>query len=143
MKRVIAVVLVLVIVLSVALAYRLRQLNAYKNAPAGGTGTIEGTEVNITARIPARIASIHVREGDAVKAGQLLVELDCAEPEAALAQAKAQVGAAEANVQAALAQVRAAGGSTTAAERAVLVAAAEELAARGGPARTSQRRPSA
>jgi HlyD family secretion protein len=138
MKRVVAVVLVLVTVLSVALAYRLRQLNAYKNAPAGGTGTVEGTEINITARIPARIASILVREGDAVKTGQLLVELDCAEPEAALAQAKAQVSAADANVEAALAQVRAAGGSATAAERAVLVAAAEKLAAAADQARVAR-----
>jgi HlyD family secretion protein len=138
MKRVVAVVLVLVTVLSVALAYRLRQLNAYRHAPAGGTGTIEGTEINITARIPARIADIFVREGDAVKASQRLVELDCAEPEAALAQAKAQVSAADANVEAALAQVRAAGGSATAAERAVLVAAAEKLAAAADEARIAR-----
>jgi HlyD family secretion protein len=129
MKRVVAIFVVLLTVLSVALAFRLRQLEAYKNAPAGGTGTIEGTEVNITARIPARISAIFVREGDPVKAGQPLAELECAEPEAALAQAKAQLAGADASVQAALAQVRAAGGSTTAAERAVLVAAAEKLAA--------------
>ena len=75
MKRVVIVVVVLIVGLSVALAFRLRQLNAYKDAPAGGTGTIEGTEVNITARIPARIVDIHVREGDAVEKGKLEIEL--------------------------------------------------------------------
>jgi HlyD family secretion protein len=129
MKRVVILVLVLVIGLSVALTYRLRQLNAYKTAPAGGTGTVEGTEVNVTARIPARIVAVHVSEGEAVTAGQLLVELECAEPEAALLQAQAQMATAQANVQAALAQVRAAGGGATVARRGVLAAAAEALAA--------------
>ena len=73
MKRVVVVIIVLVVGLSAALAYRLKVLNAYKDAPAGGTGTIEGTEINITARIPARVVAIHVREGDATEQGQLLV----------------------------------------------------------------------
>jgi len=138
MKRVIALVVVLVSVLSVALVYRLRQLGAYRNAPAGGTGTIEGTEINVTTRISARILAVHVREGDAVKAGQLLVELDCAEPEAALAQAKAQLAAAEASVQSALAQVRAADGSTAVARRSVKVAKAEEAVALADRANTEK-----
>jgi HlyD family secretion protein len=138
MKRVIALVVVLVCVLSVALVYRLRQLGAYRNAPAGGTGTIEGTEINITTRIPARIVAIHVREGDAVQAGQLLVELECAEPEAALAQANAQLAAAEANVQSALAQVRAADGSTAVAKRSVTAAQAEQAAAIADQANTEK-----
>ncbi|MBW2523793.1 MAG: efflux RND transporter periplasmic adaptor subunit, partial [Deltaproteobacteria bacterium] len=119
----------LIVGLSVALAFRLRQLNAYKDAPAGGTGTIEGTEINITARIPARIVAIHAREGDAVKAGELLVELDCAEPNAALAQAKAQLAAAKATVAAAQSQEKAAAGGTAVAARMVKAASAEKRAA--------------
>ncbi|MFC1642599.1 HlyD family secretion protein, partial [Myxococcota bacterium] len=80
-------------------------------------------------RIAARIRAIHVREGDRVQAGQLLVELDCAEPRAVLAQVQAQLAAAEANVEAALAQTRAAAGQTTAAARAIQVTQAEALAA--------------
>jgi HlyD family secretion protein len=129
MKRIIVIVILLVAGLSVALTYRLRQLDAPRHAPAGGTGTIEGTTVNITSRIPARIVAVHVREGQSVKQGQLLVELECAEPEAALAQARAALAAAEANVEAALAQVRAAGGSTTVASRAVKAAEAAGRAA--------------
>jgi HlyD family secretion protein len=138
MKRVIALVVVLVCVLSVALVYRLRQLGAYRNAPAGGTGTIEGTEINVTTRISARVVAVHVREGDAVKAGQLLVELDCAEPEAALAQAKAQLAASEAGVQSALAQVRAADGSTAVARRSVKAVRAEEATAVADRANTEK-----
>jgi HlyD family secretion protein len=129
MKRIVVIVIVLVAGLSVALSYRLRQLNAYRRAPAGGSGTIEGTEVNITARIPARIVAVHVQEGDAVKPGQLLVELECDEPKAGLAQAQAALATAEAGVEAALAQVRAAGGSTVAAQRAARAAKAEGAAA--------------
>jgi HlyD family secretion protein len=129
MKRVIGIVVVLCIVLAVALAIRMRQLNASKVAPAGGTGTIEGTEVNITARLSARIVSVKVREGDAVKAGQLLAELDCSEPEALLAEGRARVASAEANVHAAGAAAAAAAGNTTAARRAIVAVRAEQAAA--------------
>ena len=128
MKRIIIGLVLLVAGLAVALSYRLRQLEAYRHAPAGGTGTIEGTEVKITARIPARVVAVHVREGESVTEGQLLVELECDEPEAALAQARAALAAAEASVQAAVAQVRAAGGSTTVAQRAARAVKAEKEA---------------
>ena len=94
-------ILLLCVALSIGLWLRLRQLNAYKAAPAGGTGTVEGTEINITARLAARITAVHVREGDTVQQGQPLVELDCAEPRAVLAEAQARLAVAEANVQSA------------------------------------------
>lgn len=129
LKRVVVIVLLLVVGLSVGLTYRLRMLDAYRSAPVGGSGSIEGTEVRITARIPARIARIAVKEGDRVRAGQLLVELECDEPNAVLAQARAQLAQAQANASAALAQVRVAAGSATVAQRSVLAVAAESLAA--------------
>ncbi|MBI5480366.1 MAG: HlyD family efflux transporter periplasmic adaptor subunit [Deltaproteobacteria bacterium] len=128
MKRVVIIVGVLCVVLAVALTVRLRQLNAYQSAPAGGTGTIEGTEVNITARIGARITAVHVREGDQVKSGQLLVELDCSEPEALLAEGRARVASAEASVHAAHAAAASAAGSTVAARRAIAAVQAEQAA---------------
>ena len=128
MRRVILVLAVLSGVIAVALTVRLRQLEAAKRAPAGGTGTIEGTEVRITARLSARITAVHVREGDAVKAGQLLVELDCAEPEALLAEAKARLKSAEANVHAAHAAAAAAAGSAAAARQAIEAVRAEMAA---------------
>jgi len=128
MKRVIVIIAVLCVGLVIALTVRMRQLNAFKTAPAGGTGTIEGTEVNITARIGARITAVHVREGDAVKAGQVLVELDCSEPEAMLAEGRARVVSAEASVHAAHAAAASAAGNTVAARSAIAAVKAEQAA---------------
>jgi HlyD family secretion protein len=70
-----------------------------------------------------------VREGDEVKHGQLLVELDCAEPEAVLAEARARLAVATANVHGARASAQAATGGTTVARRAAAAAEAERRAA--------------
>ncbi|BAU15756.1 secretion protein HlyD family protein (plasmid) [Leptolyngbya sp. NIES-3755] len=40
------------------------------------SGRIEGYETDIGAKVPGRIAAVAVREGDAVKAGQLIVRLN-------------------------------------------------------------------
>jgi HlyD family secretion protein len=76
---------------------------------------VEGVEVDVVARIPARIAAVHVREGDQVEAGALLVELDCSEPQAGLALARAQLQAAEGQLAAAQAGAGAASRNTLAA----------------------------
>lgn len=55
-----------------------------------GFGTIEATEVVISSKLVARVLEIKVAEGDHVKSGDLLVRLQCDEPEARLAQAQAQ-----------------------------------------------------
>jgi HlyD family secretion protein len=94
MKRAIPVFVILVATLSVLLYLRLRKQQLEAQRPSGGSATVEGTEVDVTARLPARITAIKVQAGDAVKQGQVLVELDCAEPRAALAQAEAMVAAA-------------------------------------------------
>ena len=57
-------------------------------------------------RLPSRIKAIHVREGDPVKAGQVLVELDCAEHQALLAQAEAALGGAQVEAEGAEANER-------------------------------------
>ena len=61
-----------------------------------GTGTIEATEVLVSAKVPARILELTVEEGAAVTAGQVLARLDCAELEVRRAQAEAQVAQAKA-----------------------------------------------
>ncbi|TBR17665.1 HlyD family efflux transporter periplasmic adaptor subunit [bacterium] len=40
-------------------------------------GTVEATEVSLSPRLSSTIAKVAVREGDAVQAGQVLVELAC------------------------------------------------------------------
>jgi HlyD family secretion protein len=134
MKRVGIILAVLVIGLSVALFFRLRYLKAKTEGPVGGSGTIEGTEVHITSRIPARIKTISVNEGDKVQAGQVLVELDCADPLAQLNQAQAQLAATEASAQAAHAVAGASLAGAKAAQQAVEATAAQKQTLQTGKA---------
>ncbi|RMD91970.1 MAG: efflux RND transporter periplasmic adaptor subunit, partial [Calditrichaeota bacterium] len=65
-----------------------------------GTGKIQPEkEVKISAFVSAEIKKIHVKEGDQVKKGQLLVELDRKRYEAALDRAKSDLKAAMANLK--------------------------------------------
>lgn len=125
MKRILVVIVVLTAVLSAVLGVRLKMMQAYKLAPSGGTGTIEGVEVNVTARLHARITGITVREGDQVQAGQVLVELDCTETHAALAEGQARLNVARSSLESARAAARATAGNTDAARFAAQAAAAQ------------------
>jgi HlyD family secretion protein len=62
------------------------------------TGIIEGTEVNIAAKISGRIAEICCREGDRVTAGQQIIVLENDDLTASLNQAAAGIDKAEAEV---------------------------------------------
>jgi len=57
------------------------------------------TDVKISAYVPSKIIQLPVKEGDLVKKGQLLVQLDDTEYRAAANQAKAQLSSAKANLQ--------------------------------------------
>ncbi len=105
MRRMIVVLVVLVVVLAGLVALRLRAQAAIQHAASGGSGEIEGTDVDLSARVAARVARIHVRKGDAVGKDALLLELDCSDPQAALAEAEARLAAARAQSVAALASV--------------------------------------
>jgi len=59
-------------------------------------GTADADTIKVSAKITARIARLHVREGDAVKPGQLLFELDSPEVQAKGRQAGALLDAARA-----------------------------------------------
>lgn len=60
------------------------------------SGAVEATEARIGFQASGRIETIGAREGDAVKAGAVLAELDRAETEARRQQASAQAAAARA-----------------------------------------------
>lgn len=62
------------------------------------SGTIEAEEVLITAEVGGRVRDVLVEEGQAVRAGQVLAQLDTALLEAQLEQARAGVMVAEANL---------------------------------------------
>ncbi|MCB9690273.1 MAG: HlyD family efflux transporter periplasmic adaptor subunit [Alphaproteobacteria bacterium] len=75
--------------------------------PAGYTGTIEVTEVEVASTLGGRIAEVLPKEGDAVKVGDPLVRLDADMLQAELALRAAGVEQADAARQAGEAQVRA------------------------------------
>lgn len=101
MRRVIVFFVVLVAILSAGIYWKLREQRLEEARPSGGSATIEGTEVDIVARLPARVKTILVEEGEEVRAGQLLVELECDDQEALLRKAEAGVAAARAQLEAA------------------------------------------
>jgi HlyD family secretion protein len=64
-----------------------------------GSGTIEATEVQVSPSIPGRVVRLFADEGQRVRAGQVLAQLEPEEARAQLAQAEAAVRAAEARVR--------------------------------------------
>jgi len=125
MRRVAIVLIVLVVVLAGLISLRLWTQARALAAPSGGSGEIEGTEVDLSSRVGARIVERATREGARVKAGDLLVRLDCAEPDAMLAEAEARLAAARAQAVAAGAQIQASQRSRTAAGAAETAARAQ------------------
>src|SRR5438445_176051 len=65
----------------------------------GRLATYPGGSVSISAEVGGRIARLAVEEGMRVRKGELLLDLDCDEERAALAEARAQAAAAEAALQ--------------------------------------------
>ncbi len=93
-----------VLILAVPLGligYRVWQQRELLNAPAGGSGVVEGTEIALSARIAARVLELPLHEGDAVKMGDVLVRFDCADTNASVAEAHARLEAAKAQAVAA------------------------------------------
>lgn len=105
MRRVVIVLVVLVLALAALLATRLRVQERALRGPTGGSGEIEGTEVDLSARISARVARLHVKKGAVVRKGDLLVSLDCADARASLSEAQERLTAAEEQARAAEASI--------------------------------------
>ncbi len=91
--------LLVLLALGLAYAYGSRLLGESPRATVSVTGTIEATQVDLSARIAGRIVRLSAREGDRVAAGQLLVELDDAELVAEVGRQEAAVRTAEATVR--------------------------------------------
>jgi len=92
------VALIGLVVLAVALVgrwWKARNASALPEGIVSGNGRIESIQVDVTAKYPARIKEMLVREGDLVQPGQVLVRMDVLELESQLAKAKAQVAEAE------------------------------------------------
>jgi HlyD family secretion protein len=69
------------------------------------SGRIEGDDATVSAKVAGRIREIHVREGDQVKAGQLIALIDDEQVQAREAQQQSLVREAEARVLSAQQQI--------------------------------------
>lgn len=69
-------------------------------------GQVEAKQINVAPKVPGRVKAIYVEEGNAVKEGDLLLELESTEIDAKLAQAKAARSAAQAQSNKAIAGAR-------------------------------------
>lgn len=98
MKKQLIAGLLLALVLSAVIAMRVRAQSAVKDAPSGGSTTLEGTDAVVATKVGGRLVEVLVREGDRVEAGQVVARLDCDDQEAVLALASARVKQAEAQV---------------------------------------------
>ncbi len=56
-----------------------------------GNGRVESVQVDVAAKYPGRVLRIFAHEGDLVRAGQVLAQMDVAELEAELAAGKAKI----------------------------------------------------
>lgn len=115
MQRVVAAVVVLAVVLSGLIAWRIRAQRAALAGPASGSGVVESDGVDLSSRIGARVARVSVAEGQRVAAGAVVVELVCDEQKARLREAEARHASARAQAIAAQAEVQAARGQSSAA----------------------------
>lgn len=136
MKRLVIGFAVLVIALGTLLGIRLHTQAQVRQGPAGGSGEIEGTSIDLASRVGARIERLHVRKGDAVKQGALLVTFDCADTRTAVTELEARWRAAQA-------QARAAELSTGAARGGRQVAASAKAAAEAQAAALAAQRDAA
>ncbi|MDR2224331.1 MAG: efflux RND transporter periplasmic adaptor subunit [Flavobacteriaceae bacterium] len=70
----------------------------YMNAPTVSyiQGQVDATQINVASKIPGRIENILVREGDQVKAGDVLMQIGTPEIDAKLMQAESARKAAQA-----------------------------------------------
>ncbi|MFP2903517.1 hemolysin D, partial [Pyxidicoccus sp. 3LFB2] len=101
MRRAVLLFGVLVVALGALLGYRIFRERRAAEGPPGGSGVVEGTGVDVRARINARVVTRHVEEGARVDKGALLVTLDCLEQEAGLAETEARLAMARAQADAA------------------------------------------
>ena len=92
-----------VIVLAAALAgyygWRTVQTPDLPQGIASGNGRIEATEIDVAALTGGRIAKITATEGEFVKAGDVLVQMDVVQLNAQKRQAEAQLRRAEIGVE--------------------------------------------
>jgi HlyD family secretion protein len=94
-KRVLLILLVLLGAAALGTWYAV-QVSRLNGAALRVSGNIEATEVNIAFKIPGRVEKRLVDEGDVVRRGQTIAQLDTADLEADVAVRRAELRAAKA-----------------------------------------------
>lgn len=99
--------LVVIVVLAVVggALYLLTHRSTTRAGVIEGSGTIEATQVDLAPKVSGRITRLAVKEGDVVKRGQVLVELDGIELQEQLDSARAGRDGARDRVRSARAQL--------------------------------------
>lgn len=112
--------------------------NGLPDGFASGNGRIEATEIDVATKTPGRINDILVREGDFVRAGQVLANMDTDVLKAQLREAEAQLQRALISIETAQSKVRQRSAEKTAAVAVVAQRRAELDAAQRRFARTRE-----
>jgi HlyD family secretion protein len=94
-KKLITIAVLAALAVVAAIVWQNLQQPPLPEGIASGNGRLEATEVDITTKYPGRLASLDAKEGDNVKAGQVLARMEVRELEAELRQAEAQVKQAQ------------------------------------------------
>jgi HlyD family secretion protein len=89
MSRKNSAILIVLIVLVTAAVVSARWFHRRNDPTLQGSGTVEARYIRVGSKIGGRIDKVLVREGDSVKAGQVLVTFDDKELQAALGQSRA------------------------------------------------------
>ena len=105
-KKLITIAVLAALAVVAAIVWQNLQQPPLPEGIASGNGRLEATEVDITTKYPGRLASLDAKEGDNVKAGQVLARMEVRELEAELRQAEAQVKQAQKQRSAAEAFIR-------------------------------------
>lgn len=124
MKRVVVIAVVLALVMAVLIAKKIKAQDEALEGPSSGSAIVETEGVDIAARLSARVITV-VDEGAAVAAGDVVVALDCAEPEALRDEAKARLVAARASADGAKSSAKAATQQSAAARASIYAARAQ------------------
>lgn len=100
-RRILAPILLIAVIVAGAAIWYANQQPAATSGPLTASGTIEATTITVSPEVAGKAAEVHVSEGDAVTAGEVLVSLDAGLLDAQRGQATAAVTTAEAGVAAA------------------------------------------
>jgi HlyD family secretion protein len=94
-KKMITIAVLVVLTVAAVVVWQKLQKPGLPEGIVSGNGRLEATEVDINAKYPGRVETLYVKEGDNVKAGQVLARMEVRELEAELRQAEAQVKQAQ------------------------------------------------